>query len=142
MWSRESELKRLEEMVERPRPKSGHSVLSVQCSLAATDVLERVRRILIPLVENSDQISGRDFDRWAEVLPADFVEKCESDHDWTVSDVVYWFTDEEQFWSWWGATIDGEKHMMVVLLMDEPMAPTGVLHWILTCAGAIDVVES
>jgi hypothetical protein len=148
-------------------PEVGTVAMGARCAGDASRVLDRCRAVMAVVL----RYQGEDWpsrEQWREVLPEWFVAACSQElsaeeaeewlarwqrlpaseqeamsrrEPWALADWLHWLRPDERQWFWWDATVVDDDWLRVVVEVAGWPAPLGALRWLLTAAGALDVVE-
>lgn len=164
----ESELRRL---ADGPLPSEqiggiGTVRFIARCTGDASDILERVKQILI--IIDTESIAGWPAeDEWKNILPNWFVSVCapsrtreqaeqwvtwwktlppdeqarvKKEKKWALDDWLYWMQPDNRQWFWWDAkALEDVTSIVVAVEVDGWPFPWGALRWLFIAAGAIDL---
>ena len=155
-------------LADGPRPDedpTGVGLVAVvaECGPPATEVLDRVREVLLAVDRTAQHGWPADDAVWRTELPAWFVAFCAPEETpeeaarwlawwrglepevrareaaarpWSVADWIHWMEPSERQWYWWHGRAVQDQLLHLTLQVQGWPFPTGALEWLLRAAGA------
>jgi hypothetical protein len=154
------ELRRLLAGPEHDEKPSGQiAEFVIECKIESTKTLLAARIVWRIVLEQSFS-SNLNLEKWHNILPHWFVEKCEAEitieealhrrtlsieerirlsEKWSLSAWVHWLQPEERQWSWWKAEIVSSRLLKLKVVAQDFPFPNGSLEWLFKCCGAVSI---